>query len=222
MMRRIGWGVVAVAATVASWTGGAEVGGTALAATAPGSAAAARTPTAVTVNRPVDSKGHLRAGFRVSRTFHHGGCEAGSDAIGDAYRCFAGNFVIDPCWVTAKPTVVDCQLEPWQHSVVRIHVTKGFTGGALGSGSRLPWGVRTTADLRCAFLQGASSAVHGRRVNYGCEDGKTFLVGSPDTSRPVWRIRAATLTTSGRLRATGWTDLSRAWFGKRSARATTS
>jgi hypothetical protein len=62
--------------------------------------AASAKPTVVIHLRPVTASGQLRAGYTITDRRSHASCQAGSEATGDAYRCFAGNGVFDPCWVT--------------------------------------------------------------------------------------------------------------------------
>jgi hypothetical protein len=102
----------------------------------PASATPAQTATVVVHVRPVDTAGHLRHGYRVSHRFGKASCQFGSEATGTAYRCFAANYVIDPCWVTANRHYVDCLTEGWSHRVWRLHVTKGYDNEGFSSGAR--------------------------------------------------------------------------------------
>ena len=52
----------------------------------------------------------------------------------------------------------------------------------------LPWALDLANGLRCTFLTGATSGVAGMRVNYGCDDGKTWIIGDVDRSLPKWRV----------------------------------
>lgn len=74
---------------------------------------------------PIDAHGDLRAGLRVSREAH-GSCEPGSASLpNNVYRCFSGNFVVDPCWrdwLAVVPTVI-CLEEPWAETVVRLRLS---------------------------------------------------------------------------------------------------
>jgi hypothetical protein len=55
--------------------------------------------------------------------------------------------------------------------------------------------METTDGVLCTFLQGATGAVNGERLNYGCAD-KSSLIGDPKPG-PVWT--AARVVLSGGL-----------------------
>jgi hypothetical protein len=183
-------------------------------------AAAASTPgsTVVAHVRPVDRSGHLRPGYRVVQRLGKASCSFGSESTGTAYRCFAGHFVVDPCWVAANRHYVDCLAEPWSHKVVRLHVTKGYDNTGYtrkaGRGSD-PWGVQTVAGVRCGWLQGASGVVGKFRINYGCgKTTKTVLIGDVDRAPALWTIRKAVNTGSFHYQRDGRVALQKAWYGK--------
>ena len=135
----------------------------------------------------------MSPGYRVTQTFHNGTCEAGSDVLAGVYRCFAGNYVIDPCWpdhsAAPKPRV-DCVLQPWSHSVTRIDLTQPLA--ASPGGPRHVWGLALTGGQRCLALQGTHSGFDGGRyiVNFACMSG-LGLVNEPDRSQRTWTIREA-------------------------------
>jgi hypothetical protein len=142
---------------------------------------------------PVTGADRLSPGYRVTQTFHSGTCEAGSDVLSGVYRCFAGNYVLDPCWADrsgAPKQLVDCVLEPWTHSVTRIELTQPLA--ASPGGRRSIWGLALTGGQRCLALQGAHSGFDGGRyiVNFACTNS-LGLVNEPNRSRPSWTIREA-------------------------------
>ena len=167
----------------------------------------------ITIN-PVTSGDRLSPGYRVTQTFHGGMCEAGSDVLSGVYRCFAGNYVIDPCWPDrsgAPKQLVDCVLEPWSHAVTRIHLTHPLA--ASPGGPRQIWGLALDDGQRCLALQGAHSGFDGGRyvVNFGCTSS-LGLVNEPDRSRRSWTIREA------RVRGTSETlgpvvAIATVWYG---------
>jgi hypothetical protein len=108
----------------------------------------------------------------------------------DAYRCFQGNQIHDPCFApSAHATAVVCFLDPW-HSVTVLRLTRRLPkAGPPVKGPPLPWAIVTTAGRRCVFMTGATALVGGQRVNYGCTDG-TYLIGYPDTRQALWTIRS--------------------------------
>jgi hypothetical protein len=147
---------------------------------------------AITIH-PVTGADRLSPGYRVTQTFHSGTCEAGSDVLAGVYRCFAGNYVLDPCWAdrsAAPKPLVDCVLEPWTHAVTRIELTQPLA--ASPGGPRSIWGLTLAGGQRCLALQGAHSGFDGGRyiVNFGCT-ASLGLVNKPNRSRPSWTIREA-------------------------------
>ncbi|HWC33371.1 MAG TPA: hypothetical protein VG650_00965 [Mycobacteriales bacterium] len=191
-----------------------------------GNAVATPATTTVTHVRPVDASGHLLPGYKVTRRFGNANCLFGSEATGTAYRCFAGNFVIDPCWVTDDPAYVDCLSEGWSHSVARLHVTKGYDNSGYtraGSRGKYPWDVEVVGGIRCGWLQGASGVVGKYRVDYGCgKTPKTVLIGGVDRSKPVWTIRKAHDTGNYHYKQDGRAKLAEAWYGKPSRKGSNS
>jgi len=176
------------------------------------------TTTRVSYVRPVDSHGRLVARDRVSRQFKHAQCNFGSEATGDAYRCFAGNFVLDPCWVTNVKSSVDCATSPWSRKVARLHVTKGYDNTGFDQRHPFdPWAVKLVTGKRCVWLQGATGAVHGKRISYSC-GGRNYLIGNVHKHPQPWRIQTARSTGGGHFTAGPWVKIARAWYGKPSRR----
>ncbi len=108
----------------------------------------------------------------------------------NAYRCFQGNLIHDPCFAaTPHATTVVCFLDPW-HAVTLLRMTRRLPKpGPLLKGPPLPWAIVTTDGRHCVFMTGATALVANQRANYGCTDG-TYLIGSPDTNQPLWTIRS--------------------------------
>lgn len=108
----------------------------------------------------------------------------------DAYRCFQGNLIHDPCFAASPhATSVVCFLDPW-HAVTVLHLTRRLPKpSAPPKGPPLPWAIVTTDGRHCVFMTGATALVGGERVNYGCTD-RTYLLGNPDTRQPLWTIRS--------------------------------
>jgi hypothetical protein len=183
---------------------------------APGPSARHAAATRVVRVRPVDSTGHLRSNYHVSRRLKaNAHCVLGSEATGNAYRCFAGNSILDPCWVQAgsSHSHVLCLTAPWSHAAIRLHVTK-YDNSSMASQSSEPWGIRLVSGIRCAFVQGASEVIHGRRLSYFCQNSKTVLLGNPSRAKPVWRIHTGRSTTNGHVKATGRKTIKTAFFGR--------
>lgn len=180
-----------------------------VAAAAPGPA---RAGTAVSVVRPVTASGVLKASYHVTATKRHASClKGGSEVIRGADRCFAGNFVLDPCWPgrnSAGRYVADyCLPAPWSHGVLRVKGAKAHTAGH----GRGLWALQLRSGVRCAFVGGATSVYHGKRLNFGCPHDR-WLVGKPDRSRPTWTIVEVTETAHGPRHAHR-VAIAHAWFG---------
>jgi hypothetical protein len=123
-----------------------------------------------------------------------GRCFAPSIAVEgrpDAWRCMSGNRIMDPCFEGWRDgaTVLACARAPWAPSVALLTLTEPLPDaprpGAVGLDAR-PWALELADGSRCTFLTGATSAVAGLRVNYGCEGG-AWIVGDVDRRSPVWK-----------------------------------
>jgi hypothetical protein len=105
-----------------------------------------------------------------------------SDNRGDAYRCFVGNDIHDPCFAdqTSSAGYVLCPLYFPGAKVLRINLTKKLPSNQ-GSGDptrHAPWAVRTSSGFWCTALSGGTGDIAGLRINYGCTGGG-ILLGTP-------------------------------------------
>lgn len=126
-----------------------------------------------------------------------------------ALRCFAGNFIRDPCFV--DPGDGDravCTPSPSARASVSMRGIEAADDGTRNTpSSRRPWALDLRNGASCFFVSGASSARRGRRLNYFCDDDR-FLWGTPNRSAPSWTIlRSRTFTGRGWRRA----EVSVAW-----------
>jgi hypothetical protein len=162
---------------------------------------------------PVRMDGTPVSGFRTTQTVAGANCEAGSEAIGLAYRCFAGNFVYDPCWAerAATPTVL-CLPVPWSVTDVRLQVSAPLSAIPAEPGTTSePWGLELASGQRCVMVQGAHSVFKGRVIDYYCNSGLSLLRGLT-TSSAVWT--AASVTGSAGTQAPGPSEqIKIAWYG---------
>ena len=174
-------------------------------------------PAALTATRqihvsPVSAAGNPVSGFRTTQTVADASCEAGSEAIGRAYRCFADNSLYDPCWAAraAAPTVL-CLPFPWSTTDIRLEVGAPLSVIPAEPGTNEPWGVELASGQRCELLQGAHSLFAGRVVDYYCNAQLSLLRGLNRTA-PVWR--AASVTGAVGNQVFGPSEQIRiAWFG---------
>jgi hypothetical protein len=137
--------------------------------------------------------GKLAAGLRVA-TSARGHCWEGSIADGrsDAWRCFLGNSILDPCFsrgLASKPYVV-CPAAPWSTRVTLLRLTKPLPLSSRNKGNRAtawPWGIVTSNRQRCLVVTGATSQIAGQWISYYCKSGGSLL-GKPNRRAPTWMI----------------------------------
>jgi hypothetical protein len=112
------------------------------------------------------------------------------DLRGDAYRCFVGNNIHDPCFAdqTSSAGYVLCPLYFPGAKVLRINLTKKLPSTqANGDPTRnAPWAVRTSGGAWCTVLSGGTGDIAGLRINYGCTGGG-ILLGTPHRGA-TWTI----------------------------------
>jgi hypothetical protein len=108
----------------------------------------------------------------------------------DAWRCFADEHFIDPCFsATAHSRTVLCPLDPWSKSVRVVELTRRLPRPVARRGRvNAPWGIWTTNAKRCVIaVSGATLRLAGQRVRYECA-GSGFLVGYADVRKAAWTI----------------------------------
>lgn len=166
---------------------------------------------------PFVSSGALRPELTVTSSDQAAQCSSGSYLVVSAYRCFIGDEIHDVCYLDrhdpSLPAIV-CVDAPWATRALRAAYGEDpeRSGGAKPGSP--PWALELTArGRRCTFTSGATTAVHGQRLNYSCAvnpplQSELYLFGDPDTSRPLWRIRAASSPNGPDFR---WVQIRRAW-----------
>jgi hypothetical protein len=158
-----------------------------------GSGDASAAPVAVTTSAatPVGTEivsTTWRSGVEVTATVamgEHDSCQQSLiSARPDAYRCFAGDVVHDPCFTSPRGVV--CPELPWARraTLLQLAVDPAPGDGPIAAG--LPWGIELADGQRCAFLGGATDLVDDLRANYGCDHGTVY--GAP-TGDPQWMVR---------------------------------
>jgi hypothetical protein len=147
---------------------------------------------------PFNGAGGIAAGVRIGKR-GRGYCWTGSltDARPDAWRCFLGNFILDPCFSgksAATDTFVLCADSPWR-PLTRLVLTKPLpraTGNRKTNPMRTPpWAIQLRSGARCVFVSGATSLIAGRRINYFCGRNGAVLVGLPRRGAATWTILVA-------------------------------
>jgi hypothetical protein len=156
------------------------------------SPAAAAQKTVVTMYSPWTASGKLAYNMRVAQTIS-GDCWTDSivTSRGGAYRCMAGNDILDPCFAAAShPREVACAPNPFSTRIVMFKLSKPLPSGTTPMTQSLqphnqPWGLRLTNGDKCTFAWGATDVVRGERLNYSCEGKDGWIIGQPDHSTPL-------------------------------------
>jgi hypothetical protein len=173
---------------------GRPVAATAFALVFASVAAAASSPvkTSVHLYSPFGAGG-LARGVHVARAAK-GYCWTGSgaDSRSDAWRCFVGNYIYDPCFSSQIDVAnyVVCPLTNPGSPVLRINLTKKLppAGGSRADPTRFaPWTVKLVNGKWCSIFSGATGLIAGLRINHGCTGGRVLL-GNPRRSTPTWTI----------------------------------
>ena len=111
----------------------------------------------------------------------------------DAWRCTAGNGLMDPCYqrIMGDEKQLACPVGgPWPANVVLLTLTQPLPQEDRKEPGRdgvLPWALELANGQKCTQFTGATAPVAGMRINYGCPDGFT-IVGDIDRSQPIWRV----------------------------------
>lgn len=109
----------------------------------------------------------------------------------DAWRCSAGNFILDPCFESQPPgALLACASAPWVSQVRLLKLSKPVPQALANRGdlsSAQPWALELADGARCTYLTGATTALAGMRLNYGCP-GSIDVYGDVDRTRPLWRV----------------------------------
>jgi hypothetical protein len=136
-------------------------------------AAHASTPTGTVVRTyaAYDASGQLTVEVH---DIERGSCWTNSIAAPDdphAYRCFAGNAILDPCFAppTGKPTQVACVATPWSQAEV-LQLSRPLPSTSPADGNR-PWAFQLASGARCVASTGTVGEVAGVNLGYHCSDG---------------------------------------------------
>jgi hypothetical protein len=141
------------------------------------------------------SAGALRQGFAVASR-GKGSCWTQSLSTNrpDAWRCFEGDDILDPCFSgAARSAFVACADDPFSKRVVLLQLTKPLPGDKNPTTAWLqpkgePWALRLTNGDSCYLVTGATDVVAGLRMNFECK-GDGWIIGFPDRSAALWSAR---------------------------------
>ena len=122
----------------------------------------------------------------------HGTCPGGSELVGrsDAWRCFVGNDIFDPCFEVGADEVACPTVGPWSARGVIVDVQGGLDQTLADPNKQqkgTPWALQLTSGARCRLFGGATNAIDGKRLNYGCTGG-IGLYGDVIRSGRPWTI----------------------------------
>jgi hypothetical protein len=129
-------------------------------------------------------------GLRVTKTLH-GSCFTGSIGLPrpDAWRCMAGNFILDPCLESPLGPRVPLVCVTGDKAE-RLVLTKPLAR-SLGNGPEkrfFAWRlVLANGDVCERFTGTAAGVVQGQGLVYGCTSGGTTT--EPNKSQPAWTVR---------------------------------
>jgi hypothetical protein len=132
----------------------------------------------------------------------------------EAWRCFVGNDVQDPCFTAGYEDVVCPTDGPWTGEGVEIRLSEPVSSVANANESQQPesinpWALELADGKRCIFASGASGFVDSLRQNYLCLPlGTVSLYGSPRRETTPWTIYSST-TSASQLTAT---TIKTVWF----------
>jgi hypothetical protein len=161
--------------------------------------AAALLPLATATPRPVTAF-HDTVWFRASQpapgllitedVAGHCVSSARSTPRADAWRCFADDHFIDPCFsASSRSRAVLCPLDPWSKNVRFVELTRRLPRASRRpERTYAPWGIWTANAKRCVIaVSGATLRLAGQRVRYECAVSG-FLVGYAETASRQWTI----------------------------------
>lgn len=187
------------AGRIRPWIGGMIALSVALVASAPHASAAPRgaapplMPTQVRIVRLFDGLGRLNPGTRLL-SFATGTCGSGSiaDLRGDAWRCIAGNSLMDPCFVdpSGRFPLLLCLPAPWASSAVLFRLTAPLPQQYANHGTPggpFPWSLRLSTGDQCTLITGATTTLGSLRLNYGCT-ATTSVYGTVLRTHQPWTV----------------------------------
>jgi hypothetical protein len=132
-----------------------------------------------------------------------GYCFTGSLTINrrDAWRCFVGNYIYDPCFSSPNASGVVICPNLQVNGGISIRLTRTLPRQYADPGApslrNQPWNIQLASGRHCAFASGASNVIHGLRLNYFCGSTVHFgLWGFPNRRAQPWTILTAPFTAT--------------------------
>jgi len=156
--------------------------------------------TVVSVYSPFNGK-QLAKNLIVDATVR-GSCWTGSIAMSgrsDAWRCMVGNDISDPCYAgyLSDDHVAVCGGPFSSHvEVIKLSAPLSSSDANQSTSTRGdPSALQLGDGARCEMITGATNAVNGMRLNYGCVGDKESVYGDPDRSTSLWKVHV--MSTGG-------------------------
>jgi hypothetical protein len=177
-----------------TWRGGLVALSVVLAGSAPLATAAPPHPqTQVRIVTLFDGHGRLNPGRRLL-SFATGTCGSGSIAAerANAWRCIAGNALMDPCFVdpSGRFPLLLCLPAPWATSAVLFRLTAPLPRQDANQGAPggpLPWSLLLSTGDRCTLITGATTILGNLRLSYGCA-ATASVYGEVNRTHQPWTV----------------------------------
>ena len=136
-----------------------------------------------------DASGKV-VGVRVTGSAS-GHCFSGSIGLPrpDAWRCFIGNEILDPCLESPRGATVPLVCIVGSHAI-RLRLTKPLAASERNAKEHgfFPWRlVLAGGDVCERFTGTAAGEVQGQGLTYGCTSGGTTT--DPARGNPLWTVR---------------------------------
>jgi hypothetical protein len=141
---------------------------------------ASGTSTRIDHVEPFDAHGRVAHGWTVSST-GRGYCWTSSNASPrrDAYRCFLGNSILDPCFADPAgitTSYVLCVTAPWTRRALKLRLTRALPA-ATTRGHATAWAIMLPHHGHCQVVTGAGGLASGRYVAWYCDRGGVVAEG---------------------------------------------
>ncbi|MBN9620554.1 MAG: hypothetical protein J0H43_12630 [Actinobacteria bacterium] len=138
-------------------------------------------------------------------TTEQGNCWTTSIAVAapGAYRCFAGNDILDPCFAApgsataSQSAEVACVSAPWAKAVV-LELTSDLPAATGEAAAARPWAFELANGARCVASTGTVPEVAGVNLEYQCAGGYGASLDNATAAKATARyakIGAATVTS---------------------------
>lgn len=125
----------------------------------------------------------------------------------DAFRCFVGDHIYDPCFANVDGTYVVCPDTPYgKEQVYALHRTdKAYERTQFDI---RPWYIILTSGQECRFITGATASVAGGRLDYGCTQRGDYLVLPIEHSGDLLKIKCY----NDKTKRVEYCAIKEAWF----------